>query len=189
MAKKKEKQDKKINNHKNPKSRIVKEFIESKFKEIKKEKEEIEEQEEQIKDNEEFFDFDTGRRTAPILPEANNPLPALEETAQEARTSENTATDTSLYSDYSSSASYTKDTGYDNPEQKVEIIRPAGMDDERIRGMLPRQNTWQTEQNAWAQQDVWNMERHEERKYEAIDKKAKEETEKLKIDRRRRLRF
>ncbi|MBM3234484.1 hypothetical protein FJZ19_05325 [Candidatus Pacearchaeota archaeon] len=179
---------------KQKKSKIVKEFVESKFKEVKKEAEkDEEEQEEQIQD-EEFFLEDTGTRTAPVLPDANNPLPALEDTAESApRREENTSQDTSLYSDYSASSSYAKDTNYDNPEQRVEIIRPAGMDDERIHRMLPRQNAWQNErlpeQSAWQTQDVWNLERHEERKYEAIDKKAKEETEKISIQRRKRLRF
>ncbi len=173
--------------------KVIREFVETRFKEIKPETEEIsevvEEKAEEKPDEESFIEFSSGSREALVL-KAEAPVEEinLEKTAESvpstARTEETAG---NLYAAGSYEATYA--SNYET-ERPVETPLPSSFfsGEKKVQEMLPRRETTYPQGQASQERriaETWQEIKEEERKYETIEKKASREEEKLRERRRR----
>lgn len=173
-------------------AKIVREFVNSRFKEIQPEKAEEEQSEEAPEQQEfdEFQDSSQSERTAPVLRASEASQSSLEATAETApSTSPEPGKEENLYeakySDDYSNEKYEdmeKETARTIMAERFQPQEPFQLNPSK--DFIPKKMTqqWEFSQDNWTQ-----IERREERKYEAIEEKVKEE-KKLQAERRRRVR-
>jgi len=186
------------------KGRIVKEFVNTQFKEIKKPKLDSgsvspdEFEEDKIDDNNNTNNFSgngssTVKRAAPVLQAENTPqgLERVAETAPARKTDTNeNSGNQNLYSANYSAKYY--NSQYEARRQEELVVRPTVrasgvLDDIRNvnTGLRRVQPTWQSQTPADQTQNTWNPNLPEEKVYRPADDAVKEQTKQ--IDKRRRM--
>jgi len=180
-------------------AKIIREFVNSRFKEIKPEEAEEEqfeenEEEPEKQESDEFQDFSQSQRAAPVLRASESSQASqssLEATAETApSTSPEPGKEDNLYEAKYSEGDYSNEKYSDMENETSRTIMAERFQPQEpfqlnpAKEFSPKKMTqqWEFTQNNWAQ-----IERREERKYEAIEEKVKEE-KKLQAERRRRVR-